>query len=388
MSKHIRGYKYRAYPTSKQVALFAIIFGCCRYVYNYYLNWRSTQWSEYKRSTNYLMTANHLAQVRKNELPWLKDADSSALQQSLKDLDKAFKNFFEKRAKYPKFKKKVGKQSYRTSYVNNNIRIEGNHIRLPKVGDIRIANSRSFNGIIKSATVTKTPSGKYFITLCVEEEFEIKPNAGGVIGIDVGLKEFYTDSNGNAVANPRTLRKHERKLKRLQRQLSRKQKGSKNRSKAKILLARKHEKVANIRKDFLHKSALTLAVENQVVCVESLNITGMLKNHRLAKSISDVSWSEFFRILEYKLTEYGGELIKIPTFYPSSQMCSCCGYKNSLVKNLSVRTWTCPKCDTVHNRDSNAAVNILTVGLATVGHTGNYACGDCSKTDDATAETQ
>lgn len=180
---------------------------------------------------------------------------------------------------------------------------------------------------------------------------------------NVGIKEFYTDSNGNIVANPRTYRKHEKKLVREQRRLSRKQNGSNNRNKQRIRLAIQHEKIANIRRDFLHKQTHALANENQVVCVEDLNVKGMLRNHRLAKAISDVSWSEFFRQLEYKMSERGGIVVKVPTFYPSSQTCSCCGYKNPLVKNLSVRDWDCPKCGAHHDRDYNAATNILSKGL-------------------------
>lgn len=387
----IKGYKYRAYPNKSQVELLNKFFGCSRFVYNYYLNWRTEQWQKFKQSTNYTLTANHLSQVLKNELPWLDDADSTSLQQSLKDLDSAFQNFFHKRSGYPKFKKKFSKQSYRAMCVNDNIRIEGNRIKLPKIGWVKIANSRDFNGVIKHAIVTKTASGKYFISLCVEEATIIKPNAGGVVGIDVGIKDFYTDSNGCKVDNPKTLYKHERKLKRLQRKLSRKEKGSSNRNKARIKLAREYEKVSNIRKEFLHKQAFALANENQVVCAESLNIKGMLKNHHLAKAISDVSWSEFFRILDYKLAEYGGELVKVPTFYPSSQTCSCCGFKNPLVKNLNVRNWTCPECGSEHDRDINAANNILDIGLSilnqtTVGDTGSNACGDVNKTSEATVK--
>lgn len=358
-----RGYKYRAYPTKAQITAFAMMFGCVRFVYNYYLEWRTSRWHDENASTNYVMSANHMKAVLKDAFPWLYDADSTALQQSLRDLDTAFRNFFERRSGYPRFKRKSDKQSYRTMCVSGNIRIDGNRIRLPKVGWVKISNSRPFDGRIKSATVTKTAGGRYYITLLVEEEYEILPNAGGELGIDVGLKEFYTDSRGRKVDNPRTLRRHEKRLKRLQRRLSRKQKGSRNRRKAKVALAREHEKVADIRKDFLHKQALALACENQVVCAEDLNISGMMKNHRLAKSISDVSWNMFFTILRYKLEDRGGVLIKVPAFYPSSQTCSNCGYQNPLVKDLSVRTWICPECGTIHDRDINAALNILEKGL-------------------------
>ena len=366
MNKRMRGYKYRAYPTKTQSAIIDKIFGCSRYVYNYYLDWRTRQWREFRNPTNYVATSRHLSHSLKPAQPWLCDADAVALQQSLRDLDVAFARFFSKRGRYPSFKRKRGHQSYRTMCQNDCVRINGNRVRLPKVGWVKFANSRDFCGEIKFATVSKTASGKYFISLQVEEPFEVLSNSGGVIGIDVGISHFYTDSNSNVVDSPKALYQHQRKLKRLHRRLTRKQRGSANYRKASLRFAGEHERVANIRNDFLHKQSFALANENQIVCVESLNVGGMLKNHHLAKATSDASWSRFFSLLEYKVASHGGELVKVPTFFPSSQLCSCCGYQNRKTRNLSIRQWTCPQCGARHNRDANAAKNILNQGLSLI----------------------
>ena len=323
-------------------------------------------WALRKESIGYATTARMLTALKRDPgHTWLSGADSMALQESLRDLDRAFQNFFAKRGRYPRFKSKHDHhQSYRTRNQSNNIRIEGNRIVLPKLGAVKAKIPRLPNGRILNATVSKTPTGKYFVSLCVEEELVPKPNAGGAIGIDVGISEFYTDSNGNAVDSPKALRKYERKLRREQRRLSRKQKGSANRAKQRIRVAAIHEKTYNSRMDFLHKESLKLVSENQVIAVEDLNVKGMVRNHRLAKSISDASWSRFFTLLEYKAFEHGSTVLRVPTFYPSSQTCSCCGYKNPLVKDLKVRKWECPSCHAVHSRDHNAAINILNKALS------------------------
>ena len=298
-----------------------------------------------------------------DDFSFLKVVDSIALQQSLRDLDRGFVNFFQKRAAHPVFKSKHNHhQSYRTINQGDNIRIVGRYIKLPKLGYVKVRQSMEI-GHINNVTVERTPAGKYFAVLNVEFEPISKPNGGGEIGIDVGITEFYSDSNGNMVPNPGYLERSMRKLAREQRKLSRKQKGSKNREKQRKKVALVHEQVTNQRNDFLQKQSAMLIRENQTICIEDLKVKNMMRNHKLARAIASVSWSKFFDMLEYKAAWYGNDIIRIPTMYPSSQTCSCCGYKNPLVKNLSVRDWECPECHAKHNRNTNASINILRKGL-------------------------
>ena len=294
---------------------------------------------------------------------FLKLVDSIALQQSLRDLDRGFVNFFQKRAAHPVFKSKHNHhQSYRTINQRDNIRIVGKRIKLPKLGFVKIRQSMEVDKI-NNVTIERTPTGKYFAVLNVEFEPEPLINMGGLIGIDVGIKDFYSDSNGNVVSNPKYLEKSMRKLIREQRKLSRKQKGSNNRNKQRVKVALVHEKITNQRNDFLQKQSTMLIRENQTICIEDLKVKNMIRNRRLAQHIASASWSKFFDMLTYKSVWYGNDIVKVPTMYPSSQTCSCCGYKNTLVKNLAVRVWECPECHTVHNRDTNASINILNKGL-------------------------
>lgn len=356
-----KGIKLRIYPNKAQQKLINQTFGCCRLVYNKGLAMREEAYKQGEK-VSYNQTSAMLTAWKK-ELQFLKVVDSISLQQSLRDLDSAYTNFFQKRAKYPKFKSKHDNhQSYRTINQGNNVRIVGKYIKLPKLGYIKVRQSMAI-GKINNVTIERTPTGKYFAVLNVEFEPTYERTGFNEIGIDVGIKEFYTDSNGNLVNNPKHLEKSTKKLIREQRRLSRKVKGSSNRNKQRIKVAKVHEKITNQRNDFLHKLSTMLVRENQTICIEDLNVKNMAKNHKLARSISSVSWSKFFEMLEYKSAWYVSKVVRIPTNYPSSQTCGRCGYKNTLVKNLSVRKWECPNCGEHHDRDINAAQNILNKGL-------------------------
>lgn len=357
-----KGVKFRIYPTVAQKKLIEQTFGCCRLVYNYGLNMRETAFKKGDK-ISYTQTSAELTSLKKTAFPFLKKVDSIALQQSLRDLDKSYTNFFSKRASHPTFKSKHNNnQSYRTINQGNNIRIVEKHIKLPKIGFVRVRQSMDI-GKINSATVKRTPTGKYFVVLLVEFTPEPRPNNGGKVGIDVGITDFYTDNNGNKVSNPKYLEKSLKKLACEQRKLARKTKGSSNRNKQRLKVALLHEKVTNQRNDFLHKQSNKLIRENQTICIEDLKVKNLMRNHKLAKHIGSASWSKFFDILTYKAEWYGNDIVKVPTMYASSQLCSCCGHKNPLVKNLAIRAWECPSCHTKHDRDTNAGVNILNKGL-------------------------
>lgn len=359
----VKGVKLRAYPTKEQQNLINRTFGCSRLIYNKGLAMRDAAYKAGEK-IGYNQTSAMLTGLKKQEdYAFLKEVDSIALQQSLRDLDRGFKNFFAKRAAHPQLKSKHDHhQTYRTMNQTNSIRISGRYIKLPKLGYVKIRQSMEI-GHINHATIERTASGKYFVVLNVDFEPEPRPNAGGQVGLDVGIKAFYSDSNGNTVSNPKYLEKSARKLVREQRKLSRKQKGSGNRNKQRIKVALVHEKITNQRNDFLQKQSTMLVRDNQTICIEDLRIKGMLRNHKLARALFSVSWASFFSMLEYKASWYGSEIIKVPTMYPSSQLCSCCGYQNPLVKNLAVRRWECPVCHAVHDRDINAGLNILNKGL-------------------------
>jgi putative transposase len=358
-----RSYRYRFYPTNEQKIQLSQAFGCSRFVYNHFLKERTDAYYERKEKINYHKTCKLLTELKINEnYCWLKDVSSVTLQQSLRDLDKAFTNFFAGRARYPKFKNKNSKQSVR--YVKSAFTFSNEILKIAKNKDpLDIRWSRKFSGEPTSVTISKDCSNRYFVSFAIEEPIYTLSKLNNTIGIDVGIKDVFVTSDGFKSGSPQYTRKYEKKLAKRQRQLSKKVKGSKNRAKAKLKVAKVHAKISDSRNDFNNKITTKLISENQAIAVESLNVKGMQKNKNLAKSISDSSWGDFFRKLKYKAEWYGRELLEIDRWFPSSKRCSCCGYINNGLK-LSDRIWECPSCKKALDRDINAAKNVYTVGQA------------------------
>ena len=363
MRKINRTYKFRLYPNMEQAELLARHFGCARFVYNHFLNQRKEQYRLTGKSDNFYAQERSLTELKKQEATaWLREVNSQSLQFALRSLETAYTNFFKKRAKFPNFKSKHSKNSFT---VPQHVSIVGGRLFLPKFKEgIKCHVHREITGKVGKATISKTPSGKYFVSVFTEEEY-VTPvkKSGKSVGVDMGLKDLLITSEGETFKNNRYTKRYERKLAKAQRHLSRKKKGSRGFENQKLKVARLHEKIANSRADYLHKCSISLVRRYDTICIEDLNVKGMEKNHRLAKSITDASWGIFVSMLTYKAEWNGKKVVKIDRYFPSSQTCNVCGYVNKHTKDLSVREWECPVCHTHHDRDVNAAINILRFGL-------------------------
>lgn len=363
-----RAYKYRIYPNKKQQELIRKTFGCTRYVYNYYLDKRKTDKTNY----TYVKCAKDLTQLKK-EFEWLKEVDSVGLQTSLKDLDVAYKNFFSGRSGYPKFKSRKNRhQSYRTSFSHNNIAFMDKHIKLPKLGLVKVRDKQVPQGRILNATISQEPDGRFYCSLCCTDvSFKQLPKTNQFVGIDLGLVDFAIFSDGIKIENPRFFEKSEKKLAKLQRELSRKTIGSNRWNKARIKVAKLQKHISNQRKDFLQKLTTLIVRKYDIICIEDLDVKAMKETELTVrnKRVSDVSWSEFRRQLTYKSTWYGRTLSVVDRYYPSSRICHHCGRIDGK-KAETIRFWVCPKCNSKLDRDVNAAINILNEGLRTIGTMG------------------
>ena len=359
--KQLRGFKYRFYPTSAQRLELAQTFGCTRFVYNWALALRTNSYYQDNVSLSYTDTSNALTKLKKDpEKPWLKQVSAVPLQQGLRHLNTAFINFFAGRNKYPRFKKKNGKQS--AHYAPNAFKWNGTSLTLAKMSQpLKIRWSRHFSGQPKSVTISKDPSNRYFVSFLVEEELEQWQSATEEIGIDLGIKDVVVCSNGFASGNPKHYQKYQARLKTLASRLAKKKKGSNNRYKARLKVAKLHAKIADCRKDFLHKLSSKLVSESQAIYTETLAVKNLMANHKLAKAIADCGWGEFLRQLEYKAKWHNRKIGAIDRWFPSSKRCNPCGHVIDKLP-LSVREWRCPSCDSLNLRDYNSSLNILAVG--------------------------
>ena len=384
----LRAYKYRIYPTDDQKVLLAKTFGCCRFVYNWALNLKKAAYEERKETLGNVYLTNLMKSKLKTEFEWLFEVNSQSLQSSLRNLDTAYANFFrDKKVGFPRFKSRKNRQSFLCPQ-HCSVDFEKGTITIPKVKGIHAVLHRKFKGTVKTVTISKTPSGKYFASVLVDTAVQELPTSAidgdTALGIDLGIKTLAVCSDGRTFDNPKNLQKSVDRLKLLQKRLSRKKKGSSNRNKARIKIARLHEHIANCRRDNLHKVTYALTHDSQVrtICMEDLNVKGMMSNHHLAQAVGDVSFGMFLTMLEYKCKWYGINLVKIDRFAPSSKTCSKCGHVYKGLK-LSERSWACPECGTLHDRDFNAACNIKEIGLkALPTERGEVKPVDCPLVDD------
>lgn len=387
-----KAFKVRLYPTQAQRVQINRTLGCARFVYNHFLARRIAAYKESKKGLTYGQTSSELTLLKEaEETSWLSEADKFALQNSLKNLDTAYQNFFRtvkqsgKRVGFPKFKKKRSGEAYRTNLTNNNIEVEATRIKLPKLGWVKIKGQREIEGKILNVTVRRVHEDFYEASVLCEVEIPYLSAAPKfAAGVDVGIKDFAVVTDGTGAfehhANPKYYRSGLKKLRKAQKALSRCQKGSARYGKAKTKLARVHKRVANQRQDFLHKLTTSLVREYEIIGTEHLKPDNMRRNRRLALSISDAGWGEFIRQLEYKAEWYGRLVSKVSPYFPSSQLCFDCEFKNVEVKNLAVREWSCPNCGELHDRDENAALNIRREALVAAGITDTLnARGDCVK---------
>ena len=351
-------YKFRLDPTDEQKTLLNKHFGSVRWTYNYFLNQRKEEYLNNKKSLNYYDQSAELTQIKKTNT-WLKEINSQTLQYSLKCLDMAYQGFFNKRTQFPRFKSRKSKNSFT---IPQNVRYDGTKLIVPKFLDgIEMIMERKIKGIIKHCGISKTPTGKYFVSILTEQEYVPVNKTGKSVGIDLGLKDFLVLSNGTKIKNYRFLKHYEHQLKLNQQHLSRKNKGSVRYEKQRLKVARIYEKITNSRMDLIHKTTNDLVKQFDTIYLEDLNIKGMMKNHKLSKSISDVSWGKFINILEYKSIWNDKQVVHIDRFFPSSKTCSKCGWINNNL-TLKDREWKCDKCGEVIDRDLNAAINILNEG--------------------------